>query len=148
MSTITPTNARAWRERRRAGELYTLPGSGLVARLRRPNLYALAATANGVPNGLSEAVLKLMSSRPPASDAERVENVRRNSRAFLEVAALCLVEPPLALDREPTDDELGPDDLSNLDLGWLYYTFVEGEAATAAMFRVVQSDGSGGAGAA
>jgi hypothetical protein len=134
------TNPKDHRAKRLAGEVVTLPGSGLIVRAVRPSLTALAATANGVPNPLSAVVLRLMASPPPKNDEERVENVKRNSRAFLEVAALCLVEPKLALDREASDDELVPEDLTNIDYAWLYYSFVEGTVSDIAPFRVTDDD--------
>lgn len=142
------TNPKEHRAKRIAGELITLPGTGLIVRAVRRSLTALAATANGVPNPLSAAVLRLMASPPPKNDDERVENVKRNSRAFLEVAALCLVEPRLAIDHEAADDELAPEDLSNLDYAWIYYSFVEGTVSDIAPFRVRVDDERGGAGAA
>jgi hypothetical protein len=93
-------------------------------------------------------VLRLMASPPPKNDEERVQNVQRNSRAFLEVAALCLVEPKLALDHEASDDELEPQDLSNLDYAWIYYSFVEGTVNDIAPFRVKNDDGRSGPGTA
>jgi hypothetical protein len=142
------SNPKEHRQKRVAGELITLPGSGLIVRLVRPSLTALAATVNGVPNPLSSVVLRLMASPPPKNDEERVQNVQRNSRAFLEVAALCLVEPKLALDHEASDDELEPQDLSNLDYAWIYYSFVEGTVTDIAPFRVKDDDGRSGPGTA
>ena len=137
------TNPKAHRAARLAGDPYTLPGSGIVVRLVRPSLTALASTANGVPNPLSSEVLRLMSTPPPKNDDERAENVRRNSRAMIEVASLCLAAPKLAVDRDPTDDELAPDDLTSLDYAWLYYSFVEGTVNDIAPFRVRDEQRSG-----
>ncbi len=132
----TPTPAAAWRRQQTDGELFRLPGCGHVARLRRPSLTALAATSNGVPNALAAAVLRLLAAPPAKTDDERVGNVKRNSQGYLEVAALCLVEPRLQLKGEPGEGEIGPQDLSDLDYAWIYHTFVEGAATESAIFRL------------
>jgi hypothetical protein len=132
-----PTSAAEWRRTRIEGELIRLPGSGNVARLRRPSLTAMAATTNGVPNPLSHEVMRLLASAPAATEAERIENVKRNSRGMVEVAALCLVEPRLRLVGDPLEGEIAPEDLSDYDLSFLYYTWVEGAASDVAPFRVV-----------
>ena len=129
---IAPTPADVWRE----GELIRLPGCGHVARLKRPSLTALAGTTNGVPNPLSPAVLRLIAGRPTTTLEERIENVKSNSRAFMEVAALCLIEPRLVLDGEPGPGEIGPQDLSDTDYTWIYYTYVEGVASEVVPFRL------------
>src|SRR5215470_5350014 len=95
---LVPTPASEWRKARDEGELIRLPGCGHVARLRRPNLTVLAATTNGVPNPLTPSIMHLLSSPPALDNAARIENVKRNSRAYLEVAVLCLVEPRLRLE--------------------------------------------------
>ncbi len=159
---IAPTPASQWRRQRQEGDLIRLPGSGNVARMVRPNLLALASTSNGVPNPLSARVLRLMAAPPARDDKERVENVKRNALACLEIAALCLIEPRLvfgwrcanghrsvehpetcptckATDWTPIDPgegEIGPQDLTNLDLSWIYYGWVEGAASEVAPFRV------------
>lgn len=136
----TPTPASAWRRATTEGELIKLPGSGNVARLVRPPLSKLALTSGGAPNPLSRAVQSFLASRegvtPLRDDADRWESYKKNTRALQEIAALCLAEPKLALDRPPNDDEIGPEDLTDLDYGWIYYTWLEGAAATIAPFRV------------
>lgn len=129
-----PTPAAQWRRASTDGELYTLPGSGHTALLRRPSLTALAG-AGAIPNPLSDAVLRLVLSRPATTEDERLANFRANARGFVEVAARCLVSPPMALDRAPDDGEIGPNDLADLDYTWLFYEFVEGAAAARATFR-------------
>jgi hypothetical protein len=128
---VTP--ASTWN----ANGLYRLP-SGNVARLRRPGLLALAGQGT-IPNPISAEVLRRITTDEPApqTDEERDRIIRTNSKAYLEVAALALVEPRLIVDREPDHaaSEIGPADLSDDDLLWIFYTFVQGgEHATA--FRV------------
>lgn len=134
--TPTPTDAAQWRQQRQHGELVTLPGCGHVARLVRPSLTALAAATNGVHNPLTQEVLALAAGRPAATEAERLGNYRRNARAYVEAAALCLREPRLILDREPSTGEIGPDDLADYDYVWFYYTWIGGPDADVAPFRV------------
>ena len=115
-----------------------LPGSGNIARLRKPSLFALAATSNGVPNPLSYEVMRLQASPPAASEDERIEAVRQNGRGYVEVAALCLIEPRLKLVGEPGEGEISPEDLADFDLWWIYNVWVEGAAADVAPFRVAE----------
>lgn len=140
MAEVNPTPAVVWSQARRVGHLVRLPGSGNVARLRRPTLTALAATTNGVPNPLSDAVMRLLAAAPPKTEGERMAAFRTNNRGMLEVAALCFVEPVLVLDREPDPEagEIGPLDLTDLDISWLYFSWVEGDAASVAPFRVAE----------
>lgn len=138
---LTSTPALAWKKAREEGELYTLPGSGNVARLIRPSLTALVGVTNGVPNPLSKEVMRLLAAAPPGKAEEALfANIRNNSRAYMEIARMCLVEPRLALDKEPNYErgEIGPNDLADLDYAWIYHSFVEGAAADAAPFRVAE----------
>jgi hypothetical protein len=133
-----PTDARQWRRGRQVGELIELPGCGHVARLIRPSLTALAATTGGVPNPLSEKLIQLALGRRAANDEQALEYYRRNSRAYVEAAALCFVEPRLVLDREPGEGEIGPDDLTDLDYTWLYHSFIQGGEQEVAPFRIAR----------
>jgi hypothetical protein len=143
---LAASPAAAFRRRSTEGELYELPGCGLVARLARPGLMGLVgagATANPV---LSPELLRMMSlDKTPASDEERLEKFERDVRAYREVAARCFVEPRLVLDREPNYDagEIGPADIADRDYVWLYWTFSQGGDAQVAAFRL--AGGSGGA---
>lgn len=137
---LAPTSAHEWRQRT-AGELYRLPGSGGIARLRRLSLVTLAA-AGAVPNPLVEEILRLGVITAPdsakASEADQMAFYRRNQKAFIEVARRCLVSPVLITDREPDPDrnEIGPDDLAERDYTWLFYGFVNGLDAQLEPFRV------------
>jgi hypothetical protein len=136
---LTVTPASAWRTAREQGELIRLPGCGNVARLVRPPLARLALTNGGVPNPLSREVQRLLSgSAPPRDENERWKNYVANMRAMQEIAQLCLVEPKLRLDGPPQEGEIGPEDLTDLDYTWLFYTWVEGAAEQVAPFRVTQ----------
>lgn len=132
---ITP--ASVWRRVARDGELYRLPGSGNVVRLRRPGLTALAANVGHIPNPLSREVLRLMSAaETPTSEDAKIEAFQRSARAYVEVAALCFVEPRIALEGEPGEGEISPADVPDQDLVWCYWTFLEGDAVVAGAFRV------------
>jgi hypothetical protein len=133
----TPTPASAWRKAREQGELIKLPGSGNVARLVRPPLASMVLTNGGAPNPLSRNVQRLLAgTAPPKDEADRWESYKKNTRALQEIAALCLAEPKLILDRAPGDDEIGPDDLAEQDYLFIYYNWLEGAAEAVAPFRV------------
>lgn len=125
----TPTPAAEWR---RAG-VYDLPYSGKAAELTWPGLYALALTGE-VPNPLAEAVLRLVSGAaarregaPPPTEDEDLAAYRKNARALLAIMARCMVRPRLILDRPPEydRDEIGPGDLHERDVLWVYNHFVQ-----------------------
>lgn len=139
MPDLTPTPATEWRKQSTDGELYRLPGSGHVARLRRPSLMALATRPGVIPNPLGDAVLRFLATTPDAkTDAQQIDAYRTNARAFEEIAALCLVEPHLILDRTPNYDagEIGTDDLSDRDYSFIVFTLTQGAASDVAPFRL------------
>lgn len=132
-----PTPADAWR----GGQLYRLP-SGHCAQLRRPGLMAMLATGQ-IPNPLAQQVMRLLTVTTTEEIAQRTreqreEALRSNSEAFVAIAELCFVAPRLVTDHPPdySADEIGAADLSDRDLLWLYYDFVEGTAQDVATFRV------------
>ena len=140
MAEQTVTPASLWRKRREEGELIKLPGSGNVARLIRPPLASMVLTNHGAPNPLSRDVQRLLSGTPPPKDEqERWKNYQQNMRGLQELAALCLAEPKLKLDGPPGEGEIGPDDLTDLDYTFIWYTWVEGAADGVAPFRVAPS---------
>lgn len=127
-----------WYSASEDGELYRLPGSGKVARLRRPSLYALLTQASEMPNKFSKDITRLLAQSASYEERERLERLNQNARAFQEVAALCFVEPAFALDRAPvrSSGEIGPGQLTDQDYLWLFYQFVEGQADDLQSFRV------------
>lgn len=144
------TPASIWKQQSPAGEgdVYTLPGSGHIARLVRPSLMALAVKAGQVPNTLSDAVIKFLiasDSDLHKTDEEKIASYRQNVRAYFEVAALCMVSPRLVLDRDPNydADEVGPEAMHDRDIIWLYYDFTQGSSAARLAFRA--PDDAGGA---
>lgn len=127
-----PTPARSWT----TIGLYTLPGSGNVAKLKKVTLIALAA-AGAIPND----ILQLIALDTPAerlSQEAQLAQYRKNAKAFVAIAERCLVEPRLVTDRAPDYDagEIGPEDLADRDYTWIFYSFVSGGAADVATFRV------------
>lgn len=123
------------------GDLYLLPGSGLIARLRHPPLTAMAAKVGMIPNPLAEEVLRFLSIDTLAEDdAAKIARFQRNSRVFIEIASLAFVEPRLVLDRPPDYEqgEIGPLDLADADYTWVYFELVGGKAADLAPFRVAE----------
>jgi len=136
---LTPTPAGLWRLKREEGELIRLPGSGNVARLVRPPLAQMVLSSNGASNPLSRHVQKLLAGTAPPKDEEtRWANYQANTRGMQELAALCLLEPKLRLDGPPGENEIGPEDLTDLDYTFIVYTWVEGAAEQVAPFRVAQ----------
>lgn len=136
---VTITSAATWRRQAREGELYRLPGSGNVVRLRRPGLTALAANVGHIPNPLAREVLRLMSAAgEPQTEDDRIESFQKSARAYVEVAALCFVEPRIVLDGEPNYEagEIAASDVPDQDLVWLYWQFLEADADRSAPFRV------------
>lgn len=116
----------------RRGGVWELPHSGNLVELRWPGLYALALQGE-IPNPLAGAVLRLVSGAAattgdePESEDDQVASYRKDAKSFLGVAARCLVHPRLILDREPDyeRDEIGPQDLHELDVLWIYAQFVQ-----------------------
>jgi hypothetical protein len=127
-----PTPAKEWGK----VHAYLLP-SGNIARLKRPSVLALASNGH---NPVSMAVmLELYSKKDqPQTDDEKLVQIKATSRKYLEVLALTFVEPKLVIDKEPNYDngEIGPADLDDGDLMWVYWTFIEGVAAQFAAFRI------------
>lgn len=123
----TPTPASAFR---RAG-LYRLPGSGHTVRLRWPGLRALAL-AGEITNPLAQSLRRLLAgadaTREQPDETAAIELWRTNSTAFLVVAERCLDEPRLILDRSPDYErgEIGPGDLAEPDIIWLWIWATEG----------------------
>jgi hypothetical protein len=106
----------------------------------------MAMLARGqIPNPLSAKVIKLLTLATQKEIEARTAEQREaallsNSEAFVGIAELAFIEPKVISDRAPdySKGEIGPADLSNRDLVWLFYDFVEGTAADVADFRVVR----------
>lgn len=130
--TVTPANA--WKRQAQDGELYELPGSGNIARMRRPSLTAMAVEAGHLPNPLASEIMQLFAQRgdPLAQPTpeEQIEAFKQNGLAYIKIAELCFVEPRLVLDRAPNYEagEIGPGDVPDADYVWIANTLVEGEA--------------------
>jgi hypothetical protein len=144
--TETPaaTPARAWA----AGTLVQLPGSGHAARLRKPSLRALLH-AGKVPSSLVDSVYRLVQgliAAPEQPPEQQRQKFMEDSAAFVYVASQCFVEPRLVTDKAPDYDkgEIGPDDLSDLDYIWIFYTWTEGSAEQEAPFRLGAGAGNAG----
>lgn len=134
---LDPTPAAEWNK----GDVYRLP-SGKNARLHRPGLMAMLARGL-IPNPLADRVARLLTyvtedETKQRTFDEREEAMRSNIEAFIGIAALCFQDPILVLDRPPNYDkgEIGPTDVANRDLLWLFYEFVEGSAAEVADFLI------------
>lgn len=136
-ATITP--ATLWRRAAKDGELYTLPGSGFVVRLRRPSLYALAARGVDAAPMTREVMRLLALAERPQTEDERIAAFLANAAGYVEVARLAFVEPRIAAEGQaPNYDagEIDAADLSDRDLVWIFYDFLEGGAGDRERFRV------------
>lgn len=113
------------------GEMLRLPGSGKWARLKKVPILAMIAFAGKAPNKLADEVLRFnaISANRNANEQQQVEEYKKNSRAFLRMAEMVFVEPRLVIDREPdfTAGEIGPFQLYDVDIMWIYFTFLKGE---------------------
>lgn len=134
-----PSSAADFKRVAKDGVVYVLPGCGLAAKLRRPGLIGLVgAGATGNP-ALSPELLRMMTltERPPTEE-ERIADFERNAKAYREVAARAFVEPKMVLDAAPNYErgEIGPDDITDQDYVWIYWTLAQGGAAQVEPFRV------------
>ena len=112
-------------------DTYTLP-SGRRVTLAMPDLYAILATVGRVPSQQMVDVLNLLQAegaldRDP--DTNRFLLKRNEVRGMYAIAALCLVEPKLSLEREPPPGALVPSDLSFADVEVIYWGFFRGARA-------------------
>lgn len=136
-----PTPAQEWHKPQ--GDLYRLPGSGNVARLRRPSMLAMAAKAGHIPNPLTDEVRRFLATTQDAdkmSEAQQINSYEKNVKAYVQIAALAFVEPKLILDREPnySAGEIGPGDVPDLDYLWIWGSVVSGGMAEIAPFRIAE----------
>lgn len=108
------------------GQAYVLP-SGRVVRLAMPDLWAVISAVGRVPNPVLTAVLDLLvqdgSYTPQAATADLYLRKREEVLGIYACAALCLVEPRLALGRPPGEGEIGPRELPYLDAEVIYARF-------------------------
>lgn len=139
---VAVTPATEWLAKTNSGFKYRLPGSGNVAKLRRPSLYAMAARGTSIPNPLSAEVMRYVTDKGDVlgerSEDERNEIYIKNAIAFVHIAVLCMVEPKLITDRTPNYEkgEIGPENLADLDYQWITFSFVEGSVERTDSFRV------------
>lgn len=133
VAATTPT-ATTPAEQWGAAELYRLP-SGHVARLRRPALLAMAV-GGLIGNPYLRRFLVGRDSPAQPSEEQNWHIYEENARGFLACAELCLIEPRLAVDRPAQAGEIRPEQLSDADLQWLYFSFAQGGAEQVAPFRV------------
>ena len=139
-TTVTP--ASEWAKARN-GELYRLPGSGNVARLRRPSLHAMAARVGQIPNPLSAEIMQFLAVSNTdgiSTPEQQIESYHRNVTAYLHMAQLVFVEPRFILEGEPDykKGEIGPNDLVDIDYLWIWGTLIYGGADELRPFRVDQ----------
>jgi hypothetical protein len=106
--------------------------TGRIVTLTMPDLYSIMASVGRVPSPHIAAVLDLLiqdkAYTPEGASADVYIRKRDEVRGRYALAALCLVSPRLVLDRapKPEEDEIGPGDLSWVELeaihlGWFQY---------------------------
>jgi hypothetical protein len=141
-----------WRQQAVGGVWYKMPTSDEPALLRRPGLQAMVGRAGSVPNPLTAEIMRFLAvERDPLkeyTEQEKMAMYERNSQAFVQLAAMCFVEPRVVLDRpadELVDGEIAPEWIPDYDLAWLVFSFIEGEAASLAKFRIDGVAASNGA---
>jgi len=146
---ISATPASAWRRQAVEGEWYKLPGSGNIVCLVRPGLQAMIGIAGKVPNPISRNVLNFLAvtsrliDRANASEDERMQAWIEDQRTNIELAKLCFVHPRI-VDDPQGDDQIAGEWLSDYDLSWVVYSFLEGSAERVAAFRIAASTGDDG----
>lgn len=110
------------------GELVSLP-SGMVVKLRRPNLVPLLR-ANKIPTELFQALIDRESGRLPATR----EDMMRSLDAVDTVLIEAFVEPVMVANN-PTDEQITPDDLTDEDRGFVY-TYIQKGVTENKKFRI------------
>jgi hypothetical protein len=109
-------------------ETYTLP-SGRVATLNMPDLYAILATVGRVPSQQMVDVLNLLQAEGALDadpDVNRFLHKRNEIRGMYAIAALCLADPILSLDKDPPAGALTPADFPFTDIEVVYWGFFRG----------------------
>ena len=112
-------------------DTYTLP-SGRRVTLAMPDMYAILATVGRVPSQQMVDVLNLLQAEGALDsdpDMNRFLLKRNEVRGMYAIAALCMVEPKLSLDREPPAGALVPSDLSFADVEVIYWGSFRGARA-------------------
>jgi hypothetical protein len=121
---------------------HTLRGSGMTVTLAMPNLYQLIASSIKVPNPMTARIIELLEGSgllSTATPAQQAAYARDTLMGAMELAALCLTQPRLVLDRDPGEGEVGPEAFAHSDWGELLALFRANPARPAA------DQGSGGA---
>jgi hypothetical protein len=108
------------------GQAYQLP-SGRVVRLALPDLWAIVSQVGRIPNPIVMAVLDLLirdgAYTPEQAQADLYLRKREELLGMYAACALCMVEPRLALGREPGEGEISPRDLAHGDAEVIYYNY-------------------------
>lgn len=137
------TSAAEWGVDVEDGLYYTLPGSGKVAKLRRPGLMGLVTEGGTVPNPLSVEIMRFLADNSDSfrtmTPKERIDVFQKNVEAFADIARLCFVEPKVAPKGKAADrskGEINPRDITDYDYSWLVYSFVEGSVDRIKDFRL------------
>lgn len=138
---LTPT--MQWRKQSKEGLEYRLPGSGNVVKLVRPGLQGMVTRAGHVPNPLSREVRQFLAKMgelrtDEIDDESRDKLLLEHADAKVQLAKMCLIFPQLITDGEPNYEagQIAPEDIPDFDYNWFVYTFIEGDAARLAEFRV------------
>jgi hypothetical protein len=94
-----------------------------------PDLYAILATVGRVPSQQMIDVLNLLQAEGALSsdpEMDRFLHKRNEVRGMYAIAALCLVDPVLSLDKDPPVGALTFADFTYADIEVLYWGFFRG----------------------
>lgn len=144
---ITATPASEWRRKAREGEWFTLPGSGNIAKLRRPGLIAMALKGTNIPNPLAQEIREFLAEEEAdllsrRTDEQRMERFDKNSRALGAMCRLVFMDPKIADEgKAAKDDEIELTDIPDADMAWVGHHFLEGRFSLIADFRLAAEPG-------
>jgi hypothetical protein len=127
-------SAEAWITHATEGAVYTLPGSGRKARIRKVPLMAMSIGAGYVPNKLATEVLRFLAEidqergyGETVPEAKRIEQYKKRAAAFCHIVQMAFVEPRVVLAGQPGPGEISIAHLADRDIMWVVFALVEGE---------------------
>lgn len=129
------TSAKEWRRGREEGVLFHFP-SGFLARVRTVNVGTFIRLGH-IPDVLTSIVEKALRGDTDF-DKLTIEELEQLQAIYDIYCETCFMEPKVVKEN-PTDDQLMPDDISDIDKQTLF-TFMGAPASMLAEFRPYQAD--------